>query len=78
MEIPNLREKAELEKWRNDVACTDPKVAGEQLLPCRKGVNLNIPAEVYEKQRSLFLKDLRSDSGYASQAFTQSSVKQEK
>ena len=75
MQIPNLREKGEREKWRNDVACTDPNVAGDQLLPCRKGGNLNIPANVYEKQRNLFLEDLQSESGYSSKAFTQSSVK---
>ena len=78
MQIPNLRDKAEREQWRSDVACTDPKVAGEQLLPCRKGGNLDICAEVYEEQKRLFLEDLQSSSGYSSQAFTQSSVKKEK
>jgi hypothetical protein len=78
MSIPNLRDKAEREKWRNDVACTDPKVAGEQLLPCRKGGNLKINAEVYEEQRKLFLEDIHSNSGYSAKAFTQSSVKKEK
>jgi predicted dehydrogenase len=35
MEIPNLRDKAIREQWRNDTACTDPKAAGDMLLPCR-------------------------------------------
>ena len=33
MEIPNLRDKAERDKWRNDTACTDPKAAGDMLQP---------------------------------------------
>ncbi|MBR2884793.1 MAG: Gfo/Idh/MocA family oxidoreductase, partial [Clostridia bacterium] len=33
MEIPNLRDKAVREKYRNDTACTDPNVAGDMLLP---------------------------------------------
>ena len=33
MDIPNLRDKAVREQWRNDTACTDPGVAGDMLLP---------------------------------------------
>ena len=33
MEIPDLRDPAQREKWRNDTACTDPKAAGEMLWP---------------------------------------------
>ena len=33
MEIPNLRDRAVRELYRNDTACADPKVAGDQLLP---------------------------------------------
>ena len=51
VEIPNLRNKEERDKWRNDVACTDPKVAGAQLLPCRKGGNPDIDPSVYEYQK---------------------------
>lgn len=32
-EIPNLRDKSVRDLWRNDTACTDPKAAGNMLLP---------------------------------------------
>ena len=51
VEIPNLRNKEEREKWRNDVACTDPTVAGDQLLPARKGGTPEIDPKVYEYQK---------------------------
>lgn len=47
VEIPNLRLKEEREKWRNDTACTDPKVAGDMLLPVFSKGNPDIPDEVY-------------------------------
>ena len=51
MEIPNLRNREERDKWRGDTACTDPNVAGDQLLPtCREGTP-DIPMEVYDKVR---------------------------
>jgi hypothetical protein len=59
VEIPNLRDKAEREKWRNDTACTDPKVAGDQLLPCRKGGTPDIDPAVYERQKSLMAEILK-------------------
>ncbi len=47
MEIPNLRDKAVREQWRNDTACTDPKVAGDMLLPVFSQGNPEIDASVY-------------------------------
>ena len=32
--VPNLRSKEERDAWRNDNACTNPDVAGDQVLPC--------------------------------------------
>ncbi|MCR5522936.1 MAG: GNAT family N-acetyltransferase [Clostridia bacterium] len=50
--IPDLRNKTDREKWRNDTRCTDPAVAGCQLLPsCSKG-NADIPESVFEKLRN--------------------------
>ena len=49
--IPDLRDPAEREKWRNDVACTDPAVAGDNLLPTAKGGTPDVPDEVYERVR---------------------------
>lgn len=34
IKVPNLRNKEERDAWRNDNACTNPEVAGDQLLPC--------------------------------------------
>ena len=49
MEIPNLRDPAQREKWRNDVACTSPSVAGDQLLPTFSRGTPDIPDSVYEE-----------------------------
>ncbi len=47
MEIPDLRNKEQREKWRNDTACTDPKVAGDQLQPTMASGTPEIPDEIY-------------------------------
>ena len=69
--IPNLRDKAEREKYRNDVKCTDPAVAGDQYIPPYHGGEPDIPDEVYDRARELWLKDLHSDTGYSHAAFHQ-------
>ncbi len=51
MEIPNLRDKAEREKWRNDVACTDPNVAGDQVLPTFSKGTPEIDEAVYRLEQ---------------------------
>ncbi len=62
MEIPNLRDKAEREKYRNDTACTDPKVAGDQLMPIFSKGNEEIPDEVYQKMYRLWREKLEKQS----------------
>lgn len=57
MEIPNLRNKSERDRWRNDVACTDPKVAGDNLWPCHHNGNPVIDEGVYEYQKQLLSKE---------------------
>lgn len=52
MEIPNFRNKEEREKYRNDVACNDPKVAGDQLQPSYSKGTVEIPMEIYENMAS--------------------------
>ncbi len=47
MEIPDLRDKAERERWRNDRRCTDPKDPENEILPSYSKGNPEIPAEVY-------------------------------
>ena len=56
--IPNLRNKGEREIYRNDNRCTDPKIAGEQLLPSYSQGNPQIDASIYEKHRSNWLKSI--------------------
>ena len=51
MLVPNLRNKEERDAWRNDVACTDPDVAGDSLLPCNAQGDPEIEPEVYELVR---------------------------
>ncbi|MBR3423570.1 MAG: Gfo/Idh/MocA family oxidoreductase [Clostridia bacterium] len=51
VEVPDLRDPAQREKWRHDVACTDPAVAGDDLLPTAKGGTPDVPDEVYERVR---------------------------
>jgi len=63
MEIPNLRNKEERDKWRNDVACTDIEIAGDQVLPTRKTGTPTIPDSVYEKQREMFEEQVRIGTG---------------
>lgn len=53
-EIPNLRDPAVREIWRNDTACTDPKAAGEQLLPTSVLGTPEIPESIYDKMKALW------------------------
>ena len=63
VEIPNLRDKATRDQYRNDTACTDHKVAGDMFIPAHSKGEPDIPAEVYEKMRNIWLEDLKSDNG---------------
>ena len=73
MEIPNLRNKEEREKWRNDTACTNPEAAGDMLWPCFSKGNPDIPDEVYENVYKKWRKEFEENTGYTNAAFTQSS-----
>ncbi len=56
LEIPNLRDPKERARYRNDTACTDPKMAGDQLLPvCSKG-NPEISDAVYRNMKEKWMK----------------------
>ena len=54
MDIPDLRNKEEREKWRNDTRCTDPKAAGDMLIPSYSKGNPEIPDETYKKLKEKF------------------------
>ena len=47
MQIPNLLNRVDRDLWRNDTACTDPKVAGDMLWPTMSAGTPDIPMEVY-------------------------------
>ena len=54
MEIPNFRNKADRDKWRNDTTCTDKKVAGDMYVPPHSKFNQSIGQEVYDKENKMF------------------------
>jgi hypothetical protein len=56
IKVPNLRNKAERDAYRNDHACTNRAVAGGQLLPVSPYFDVeSIPDEDFEKCRQLWL-----------------------
>ena len=73
MEIPNLREKSERKKWRNDTACTDPEAAGDMLLPTFSKGTPEIDKGVYEHIKSLWKKECSNEEtdSYRAAAFSQ-------
>ena len=52
--IPNLRNKEERDAWRNDRACTDPAVAGDQVLPCSSYPERVLDAEEIARNRHMW------------------------
>ena len=73
MEIPNLRNKEEREKWRNDTACTDEAVAGDQLIPTFSKGTPDIDDAVYDEQKKLWEAALNNtdSNSYTTLAMTQ-------
>lgn len=53
VKVPNLRNKEERDAYRNDNACTNPDIAGDQLLPVSSYPDPHIPDEVYERVAQL-------------------------
>ncbi len=63
MEIPNLRDKAVRDLYRNDTACTDPAVAGDQLIPVFSKGNPEIPDAIYQEvKRKWEIEKAKSDN----------------
>lgn len=50
-QIPDLRDPAQRDQYRNDLRCTDPKVAGDQRIPLHSRNPEPIPAEIFEEQQ---------------------------
>jgi hypothetical protein len=55
IEIPNFRNKEERDAWRNDHACTNPEIAGDQLLPTTSVPALQIP---HTEEEAIRLRNL--------------------
>lgn len=51
VDIPDMRDKAVRDRYRDDTACTDPAVAGAQLLPTTSAGTPDIDPAVYESVR---------------------------
>ncbi len=69
--IPNLRNKEERDAWRHDTACTDPKVAGDMLLPTTKNGTPEIDDAVYQRMYDLWRKDLEDENGHTAMVLNQ-------
>ena len=72
VEVPNFRDKAVREQYRNDTACTDPEVAGDQLIPAYSKGNPYIPPEVYANMKAKFEEEFKANTGHVNAAFSQS------
>ena len=77
VKIPNLRNKEEREQYRNDTACTDPKVAGDQLLPTYSQGTPDIPDSVYEEVKAKWEYEKAHDGSYISAATRQGQITDE-
>jgi hypothetical protein len=76
MDIPNLRNKEERERWRNDTTCTDPRVAGDMVVPCSSVGTLEIPKSVYDRMAQLWAEECQKTEGtYRAAALSQGSKK---
>ena len=74
MELPNLRDQAERDKWRHDTTCTDPKAAGDMFLPTFSKGTPEIPQEVYDRMARLWDEECGKTEGtYRSAALSQGS-----
>ena len=75
-DIPNLRDKAQRDIWRNNTACTDPKVAGDMLLPCFSKGQPEIEDEIYEIVKQKWDDECKKETGsYRDMAFGQGEMK---
>ena len=54
MDIPNFRDPAQREPYRFDNRCTDPKVAGDQLIPSYSKGNPVIPEANYLRIQKIY------------------------
>jgi predicted dehydrogenase len=60
IDIPDFRIKAEREPYRNDNACTNPKVAGKDLLPLCSFGEPYVPDSAYEEVKKIWESKVNS------------------
>ena len=72
MEIPNFRDKAVREQYRNDRKSVFADKDSSDHIPSNNQGITEYPDEVYARQKELFEADLKSSSGYSNMAFNQS------
>ena len=72
--VPDLRDPAVRDKYRDDRACCDPKVAKEQLLPSFSKGNPDIPDSVYDEIKRRWEAE-KNDGAYVKAAMSQGSLK---
>ncbi len=58
MEVPNLRCRADREKYRGDTFCTDRRVGGEMYVPPYSKGEIDVPDEVYAAVKAKFERSL--------------------
>ena len=54
MDVPNFRDPAQREPYRNDNACTNPEIAGDELLPYTSNPHDEIPDSVFDHLKELW------------------------
>lgn len=74
--IPNLRNPEERDFWRDDTSCTDPKAAGEMLLPTFSLGTPEIEESVYDRMKVLWKEECEKKEGsYINAALNQGKLK---
>ncbi len=61
IEVPDLSKPELRDKYRNDNACTNPKIAGDQLMPVTTFEPKTVPDEVYDNARKLWQAGLTAN-----------------
>ena len=57
IDIPDFRDPQVRDRYRNDTACTDPLVAGDQLIPAQANGNPQIDPAIYANLKAQWLAD---------------------
>ena len=74
-QIPNLRDPAQRDAWRNNTACVDPKAAGDQLLPTNINGTPEIDPAVYANVKQKWDEEKQKKGSYKDKALSQGEKK---